>query len=60
VDGLVTPEYAWPFRRERSGVRGWDESIVQYNFADLEEVRLHYVQAGEGPLVVLVHGFPEF
>jgi pimeloyl-ACP methyl ester carboxylesterase len=29
-------------------------------FADLGEVRLHYVEAGEGPLVVLLHGFPEF
>jgi epoxide hydrolase 4 len=29
-------------------------------FADLDEVRLHYVEAGDGPLVVLVHGFPEF
>jgi pimeloyl-ACP methyl ester carboxylesterase/2-polyprenyl-6-methoxyphenol hydroxylase-like FAD-dependent oxidoreductase len=23
-------------------------------------VQLHYVEAGEGPLVVLIHGFPEF
>src|SRR6185295_10460840 len=23
-------------------------------------VKLHYVEAGEGPLVVLLHGFPEF
>ena len=23
-------------------------------------VRLHYVEAGQGPLVVLLHGFPEF
>ena len=23
-------------------------------------MRLHYVEAGEGPLVVLLHGFPEF
>ncbi|MDQ3396231.1 MAG: alpha/beta fold hydrolase [Deinococcota bacterium] len=23
-------------------------------------VRLHYVEAGEGPLVILLHGFPEF
>jgi pimeloyl-ACP methyl ester carboxylesterase len=29
-------------------------------FADLAEVRLHYIEAGEGPLVVLLHGFPEF
>ena len=28
--------------------------------AHLGEVRLHYVEAGEGPLVVLLHGFPEF
>jgi epoxide hydrolase 4 len=24
------------------------------------DVKLHYVEAGEGPLVVLLHGFPEF
>jgi epoxide hydrolase 4 len=25
-----------------------------------DDVRLHYVEAGEGPLVILLHGFPEF
>ena len=31
------------------------------HFADVGTgVRLHYVEAGEGPLVVLLHGFPEF
>jgi len=29
-------------------------------YADLGEVRLHYVEAGEGPLLVLLHGFPDF
>jgi pimeloyl-ACP methyl ester carboxylesterase len=29
-------------------------------FAELSDVRLHYVEAGDGPLVVLLHGFPEF
>jgi len=29
-------------------------------YADLADVRLHYVETGEGPLVVLLHGFPEF
>jgi epoxide hydrolase 4 len=29
-------------------------------FATVDGVRLHYVEAGEGPLVVLLHGFPEF
>jgi epoxide hydrolase 4 len=28
-------------------------------FAELSEVRLHYAEEGEGPLVVLLHGFPE-
>ncbi|MDP8953182.1 MAG: alpha/beta hydrolase [Actinomycetota bacterium] len=29
-------------------------------YADLGDVRLHYVEAGEGPLVLLLHGFPQF
>lgn len=33
---------------------------VEHRFADLGRARLHYVEAGEGPLVVLLHGFPEF
>jgi pimeloyl-ACP methyl ester carboxylesterase len=33
---------------------------LREGYADLDEVRLHYVEAGEGPLVVLLHGFPEF
>lgn len=31
-----------------------------HRYADLGDVRLHYVEAGSGPLVVLLHGFPEF
>ena len=38
-----------------------DESTLKHSFAEVEPgVRLHYVEAGEGPLVVLLHGFPEF
>src|ERR1700730_13329723 len=29
-------------------------------YAEIGDQRLHYVEAGEGPLVVLLHGFPEF
>src|ERR1700734_208064 len=29
-------------------------------YADIGDQRLHYVEAGEGPLIVLLHGFPEF
>lgn len=30
------------------------------DFVQLTDVRLHYVQDGAGPLVVLLHGFPDF
>ena len=28
--------------------------------AEVGDVNLHYVEAGDGPLIVLLHGFPEF
>jgi epoxide hydrolase 4 len=37
-----------------------ETSELRDGYADLGEVRLHYVEAGDGPLVVLLHGFPEF
>src|SRR5215475_12813203 len=33
---------------------------IREGYAEIGENRLHYVEAGEGPLVVLLHGFPEF
>ncbi len=36
-----------------------DEGRLTHCYADLD-VRLHYVEAGEGPLVILLHGFPDF
>lgn len=33
---------------------------MQHREAIVNGVRLHYVEAGSGPLVVLLHGFPEF
>jgi pimeloyl-ACP methyl ester carboxylesterase len=33
---------------------------LREGYADIGDVRLHYVEAGEGPLIVLLHGFPEF
>src|SRR5713226_3289500 len=32
----------------------------QHGFATTNGIRLHYVEQGEGPLMVLLHGFPEF
>ena len=33
---------------------------VEHRYAENEGVRIHYVVAGSGPLVVMVHGFPDF
>src|SRR3954454_19769379 len=33
---------------------------LREGYADIGDQRLHYVEAGEGPLVCLLHGFPEF
>jgi epoxide hydrolase 4 len=37
-----------------------EDLALRDGYADLGEVRLHYVEAGDGPLVVLLHGFPDF
>ena len=33
---------------------------IREGYAKFGDQSLHYVEAGEGPLVVLLHGFPEF
>jgi pimeloyl-ACP methyl ester carboxylesterase len=33
---------------------------VTHGFAQNGEVKLHYATMGEGPLVVMIHGFPDF
>src|SRR5690242_2988621 len=38
-----------------------DGTELREGYAEVgDDVRLHYVEAGDGPLVVLLHGFPEF
>lgn len=44
----------------KSEVSSLDTIGMVHRYADAGEVRLHYVEAGSGPLVVLLHGFPEF
>jgi pimeloyl-ACP methyl ester carboxylesterase len=48
---LVLLFFAAPSRAEELGEEG---------FADSSGVKIHYVTAGKGPLVVLLHGFPDF
>src|SRR5581483_8827351 len=33
---------------------------IAHEFAEVNGVRLHYATAGRGPLMLFLHGFPEF
>lgn len=35
-----------------------DPASFTHKFADVNGIRVHYVEEGQGPLVVLLHGFP--
>lgn len=34
--------------------------MFEHKYADVNGIKLHYVQAGQGKLILFVHGFPEF
>jgi epoxide hydrolase 4 len=36
------------------------ESRVQHGYADSHGVKIHYATLGSGPLIVMIHGFPDF
>lgn len=36
------------------------ESRVKHGYADNNGVKIHYASLGQGPLVVMIHGFPDF
>ena len=36
------------------------EDLGAHGFVDSGGVKLHYVTAGQGPLVVMIHGFPDY
>lgn len=33
---------------------------VEHGYADNDGVKIHYASMGEGPLIVMIHGFPDF
>ena len=43
-----------------AGVAPAEGVELREGYAEVGDQRLHYVEAGDGPLVVLLHGFPEF
>jgi len=36
------------------------ESKVEHGYADSNGVKIHYASLGKGPLIVMIHGFPDF
>lgn len=36
------------------------ESKVTHGYADSNGVKIHYASLGKGPLIVMIHGFPDF
>lgn len=41
-----------------AGINLDDPQAFTHCFADVNGIRMHYVDEGEGPLVILLHGFP--
>jgi epoxide hydrolase 4 len=41
-----------------AGADVWDR--VEHRYADSDGVKIHYAALGDGPLLVMVHGFPDF
>ena len=37
-----------------------NENKFEHKYADVNNIRLHYVTAGKGKLIMFLHGFPEF
>ena len=36
------------------------EQQVEHGYADNNGVKIHYTSLGTGPLIVMIHGFPDF
>jgi pimeloyl-ACP methyl ester carboxylesterase len=53
--GALTTEATFHF----DGVYGQDVSAITHRMIQANGIRLHIAEQGEGPLVVMCHGFPE-
>jgi pimeloyl-ACP methyl ester carboxylesterase len=41
-------------------MRMTDNTTWDHDYAHINNIRFHYVTAGDGPLMLMLHGFPEF
>jgi pimeloyl-ACP methyl ester carboxylesterase len=44
--------------RARARLEADDPEAFTHRFAEVNGIRMHYVEQGQGPLVILLHGFP--
>jgi epoxide hydrolase 4 len=51
---LLTVQGNWVMAEDTEDVMG------QHGYAQSGDVKIHYVTKGEGPLVVMIHGFPDY
>jgi pimeloyl-ACP methyl ester carboxylesterase len=59
--GTRTPEGLSELPESFTSLMTNDGIDLREGYAEVgEDTTLHYVEAGEGPLVILLHGFPEF
>ena len=47
-----------PVAEPETAVR--DSAEITHGYADNRGVKIHFAEIGEGPLVVMIHGFPDF
>jgi pimeloyl-ACP methyl ester carboxylesterase len=45
---------------DTADLRSASSAELQDGYVDVGDATLHFVEAGDGPMVVLLHGFPEF
>ena len=41
-------------------VPAFPQEMGTEGFADSDGVKIHYVTMGQGPLLVMIHGFPDY
>ena len=54
------PSSAPPAAAQPLSERAEEAELGVHGFANSGDVRIHYVTRGEGPLVVMIHGFPDY
>lgn len=59
VSASAEPQAIDPAVRHANSIRSGDIAYSEGYFGK-GEARLHYVEAGKGPLIILYHGFPSF